>query len=149
MTNNQSPDMPDEIFVFRNATLDLVCYDGHQSCGADFIYRRADLIKPEPVADFYNATTEEALSVIESCLSGKEGLPMGVINAAIKQVRLNGQGHLRPAVPREVIEKAYEALVFADAATVRIDTDEYRFCDVTFNKIRNALTEIAPYVQKA
>jgi len=111
MTNNQSPDMPGEIFVFRNATRDLVCYDGHQSCSADVIYRRADLIKPEPVADLEEIRRDirrrfaTAWNESGACIRVSDA-----VNDAIDY--LAAQGHLRPAVPREVIEKAYWALEY-------------------------------------
>jgi len=59
MTNNQSPDMPEEITAKRNDP-ELLCEDAF---GNRARYIRADLIKPEPVADKQSVLEQVELAI--------------------------------------------------------------------------------------
>ena len=122
MTNNQSPDMPEEINPYDVVTAAMqagfmlstgfgqepgkimpvsdaeTLMDFHRALLA-MRPARAALIKPEPVADLEALKAEAFGAVNHELIAGKTIEGRGDVNIIIDY--LAAQGHLRPAVPRE------------------------------------------------
>jgi hypothetical protein len=113
MTNNRTPDMPEEIWAMTGCAYaddGQAWYTGAKINLDDEKYIRADLIKPEPVADLdlmgFRFVVDSAVPAEEIHIKNERGALVGVIKGITEpqslsayMARLPSKGHLRPAVP--------------------------------------------------
>jgi len=196
MTNNQSPDMPEEIY--GNYFSLIKPFGGNyyrtekEAGGGAVKYIRADLIKPEPVADKQSVLeqVELAISLIRQDKYDDCELSLTTMRCMLEQVitkpqlvadlealklevrkawyekdwptdgecysddvvqYLAAQGHLRPAVPREVIEKVIASLYSIKEAMKKSGwghTDiQTAYQDEAYFEIHETIALLKPYVE--